>query len=470
MDYAKYTDEGWYGNAAMRALLRGHWFLPGDFNPTVALPVWPAMEWTVFRCFGVNVDAARGLALVVFGGNLVLTYALFRAAQVRPMLTLGGVLLLAGNAYLWAFSRLAILEPLLTFWILAAWCIALRVHNWHGRRRLAGVVSIGLFGCLAVLTKTTALFLLPATAGLLFSTGRALPSSTSRWGNRRLRLRDAGLASVAGTALWLAYYLGVTRRYAVDFHYLFQANRWEKPRGLHDHLLAFWWAAHGMLFVGPWLVAVTGCVLGIALVVSPGLRRSPLLLTCLLAGGGYLLFIGWHNSPQPRYYMVLIYPMVLAAVLSVEALWGLFKGRAAWVAVFAFALILAQGIYGSVWFALHPQYSMRAAANGVTRYIQSHSAGQPPLLLSISGDELTLYTRLPSICDDFGTDPLPTRIARYRPGWYAAWNELDPGTLEDIHAAGYRLLPVAHWLALDDEDRNNLILYRMVPTAQRSAN
>ena len=32
-DYAKYTDEGWWGNAAVRAHLFGNWYLPGDFNP-----------------------------------------------------------------------------------------------------------------------------------------------------------------------------------------------------------------------------------------------------------------------------------------------------------------------------------------------------------------------------------------------------------------------------------------------------
>ena len=39
-DWAKYTDEGWYGNAAIRAHLFGNWYVPGDFNPAPAVPVW----------------------------------------------------------------------------------------------------------------------------------------------------------------------------------------------------------------------------------------------------------------------------------------------------------------------------------------------------------------------------------------------------------------------------------------------
>src|SRR5271170_5648545 len=40
MDWSKYTDEGWYGDAAIRHYQLGHWNLAGDFNPAAALPVW----------------------------------------------------------------------------------------------------------------------------------------------------------------------------------------------------------------------------------------------------------------------------------------------------------------------------------------------------------------------------------------------------------------------------------------------
>ena len=41
IDWAKYTDEGWYANAAVRAHLFGSWYVPGDFNPAPAVPAWP---------------------------------------------------------------------------------------------------------------------------------------------------------------------------------------------------------------------------------------------------------------------------------------------------------------------------------------------------------------------------------------------------------------------------------------------
>jgi len=32
-DWSKYTDEGWYGDAAIRHYQLGHWYVTGDFNP-----------------------------------------------------------------------------------------------------------------------------------------------------------------------------------------------------------------------------------------------------------------------------------------------------------------------------------------------------------------------------------------------------------------------------------------------------
>ncbi len=453
LDWAKYTDEGWYGKAAIQSVLHGSWRVPGDFNTAVALPVWPAMLWVAFKMFGVSAVAARTLALLVFGGDLVLVYMLLRTAGTRQAWAAGGVLLVAANSYLWAFSRLAILEPLLTFWTLASWLLAIRIKPWTGRKRAAGLLGVGGLLALAVLTKTTALFLVPATAAALAWAGG--------WRPKRM-FTDFAAATAGGLAPWLAYYFAVAQRYSVDYHYFFAANYWVHPQGLRDNLLAYWWAAHGTLWVGPWLVCATLMALGLAVALAPSLRRAPLLHASLLAAAGYIGFTGWHNSAQPRYYMIVLYPVIFGAVLAGDLLARrsrVFTGLAAAV----FAVVLARDLRQTAIWTLHPSYDFLHAARGLTDYIDAHSQGLDRMLLSISGDEITLFTHTPAICDDFGTSDLPGRIRQYRPGWYAQWNELDPGTLDDIREAGYRLQAVAHWHAFDDEDRDDLILYRMVP-------
>ena len=106
-DWAKYTDEGWYGNAAIRAHRFGNWYLAGDFNPAVAVPVWPFTEWILFFFTGVTPEAARGLAVAAFFVNLGLSYLLLRKAGPRWMALLG-LTLLATSPFLYCFSRLAI--------------------------------------------------------------------------------------------------------------------------------------------------------------------------------------------------------------------------------------------------------------------------------------------------------------------------------------------------------------------------
>ena len=130
IDWAKYTDEGWYGNAAIRAHLFGNWYLPGDFNPAPAVPVWPFLEWVLFFFTGVTIQAARGLAVTFFFANLLLSYLLLRARGPRWMALLA-VTLLVTSPFLYCFSRLAILEPMLTALTLAALNLAVRLPRFR---------------------------------------------------------------------------------------------------------------------------------------------------------------------------------------------------------------------------------------------------------------------------------------------------------------------------------------------------
>jgi hypothetical protein len=71
------------------------------------------------------------------------------------------------------------------------------------------------------------------------------------------------------------------------------------------------------------------------------------------------------------------------------------------------------------------------------------------------------------LCDDFSTPSdqfpdLPHKLAYYQPGWYATWNDLDPGTLEDLHNH-FSLEQVASFRAFDDPDRNLLVLFKLHP-------
>jgi hypothetical protein len=116
-------------------------------------------------------------------------------------------------------------------------------------------------------------------------------------------------------------------------------------------------------------------------------------------------------------------------------------------------------------FVRHPEYTLLTAARQIDNYITVYRKTDPshsPLVLSISGSDISLMTGLPSIDDDFGTLELPDRIHRYHPGWYVAWNEIDDDKMDAISSI-YKPVRVASFPAMDDPERNLLILYRLDP-------
>jgi len=452
MDYSKYTDEGWYGSAAVRHFLNGSWRVPGDFNPAAALPVWPVLEGAVFQFTGVSLVAARVLVLIVFAGNLLLTYALIRM-QHRQFVALLGATLVAASAFLYAFSRLAILEPLLIFWMLLSWLLALSLARVSSARaRYLLLTAIGFVSCLQVLTKTTAIFLFPSTIYLLWYAAKD---------DVRSLAKDATIVAAAAIIPWSAYYFVIVRpHFLADYHYLFDANKWEQPTTIGGWIGAFWYALHGALWIDTALCLLVVALVGLSLGWLRRLWSEPLFVASMLAAAGYIFFIGWHNNMQPRYFQIVAFPLIIVACIGTAALLDTRR----WMGMAALAVIVVSiglNLRLIAHFMRHTDHSFYVAAERLTRYIDQHPNGNR-LLLSISGANITLITHLPSICDDYGTYDLPYRIHAYQPGWYAAWNEIDAGTLEDLKTQ-YSLQRVARYHAFDDEDRNVLILYKLIP-------
>jgi Dolichyl-phosphate-mannose-protein mannosyltransferase len=491
-DWAKYTDEGWYGNAAVRAHLFGNWYLAGDFNPAPAVPVWQFLEWILFFFTGVTIQAARGLAIAFFFANLILSYLLLRARGPRWMALLA-VTLLVTSPFLYCFSRLAILEPMLIALTLAALNLAIRLPRF--RRPVWASGYIGVIFTLMMLTKTTAFFLMPALGWAI-----VLPL----WKRRRIapwavRLAERCASAAAGGfavtfGLWMALVVGLG--FFPDYKYLFFVNTYIKPKEFYWPLLSFWWSFHGGLWVDHILIPLAGAVVVAAAVAGTLLSRrvawgrklllDPVFGASILAVAGYILFMTYQNHPQPRYYAVVAFFSFLVVAQGADALLGQSAqpgtqssdqpsqdmSRQAATRLLGWGVIalsaLAVGINGA-WtlnYAAHPEYTFVDAAERLAHYIDTHPNGKR-LLVSISGDQIALITHLPALCDDFGT-PTPempdlvSKLAYYQPGWWATWNDIDPGTLEDLHNR-YSLEQVASFHILDDPERNVLVLFKLHP-------
>jgi hypothetical protein len=303
-------------------------------------------------------------------------------------------------------------------------------------------------------------------------------------------LRAAVVAGGVGAAGWGGYYgLFIRPHYLADYRYLFDANTFT---GITRD--TFWPVFEGGVLDLQWigetlfvlaLIAVAGSL------VRFGLRRTrgnPLTGTMLVWIFGYAAFLAYHANLSPRYYVALVVPLtILVATFFEPLVAGAFRTlprvavradgppsaqvddmlrRLPAVAVgLALAFAVFSGARQTVGFALHPEYTYVSAAEQIRQAVAREQAADPShsaLVLSISGSQLSLMTGLESICDDFGTMQLPDRVAAYKPGWFATWNFVEDDKMEAL-APRYRLVRVGAFPALDDPERNLLILYRLDP-------
>ncbi|HEY5057085.1 MAG TPA: hypothetical protein VII58_13050 [Acidobacteriaceae bacterium] len=521
-DWAKYTDEGWYGLAAIRHYQLGHWSVPGDFNPAAALPVWPLLEAMVFRFTGVSLLAARALTVTIFGLTMIFSYLLVRRwadqagskldNNTRRALSLApavAVLLMAASPFYFAFSRLAILEPLMVLLALAclhlaeragaaatvAWGAAdssARLHNRQlALRAIAWCALLGIALAAMVLTKTTGLFLAPAVACMLWA-GCAYRVP--------VMLRAAAVTCAAAAGTWGGYMLLFVRpHYLADYRYLFSANGYT---GITRDTV--WPVVVDTILAGQYLgvvffwLAAAAAFMAIVTIAARRFRGDALSVSLLLWIASYFAFLAYHDNLQARYYYALGVPLTMLIAISLTRLWQLATSPSAlrnldaarWTAhglalrtlmrivacaaCVAVAFVVVRGAALESVYAFHPEYTFLSAANQVHNAIerqrsQDRAAARPmhpEMTLSISGAALSLMTRLPSICDDFGTMTLAQRISTYRPGWFVAWNDVEDDKMEAL-APLYRLVKVGEWPAFDDPDRNLVVLYRLDPLQQQ---
>jgi hypothetical protein len=326
-----------------------------------------------------------------------------------------------------------------------------------------------------VLTKTTGVFLSPAIFWMLWA------ANGYRW---RDFLRMGAVSCGVGAALWGGYFgLVVRPRYLLDYRYLFSANTYTGVT-----YATLWQVLQSTVMDGSWIGKTLSALSAVALVGSLGwlcVRRgrvNPLLGALLLWVFGYAAFLAYHDNLQPRYYMVLAVPLTMLVAVVFDAALGAAWARAAgiwtWMARAAtvvcggaLAFVVVHGGAMTVGFVLHPEYTWLSAAEQIRAAVDRDHALHPEhsrLLLSISGSDLSLMTGLPSICDDFGTMELADRVAAYKPGWFATWNDVEDDKMDALTPT-YHLERVLAVPAFDDPERNLLVLYRLDPSGQAVA-
>jgi len=439
-DSAKYTDEGWWANAAVRHFLIGHWEVAGDYNPAVAVPVWPALLTLVFQFSGVSIMAARSVNVGFSVATVALVYLLIRRYGGTQNIAAVAAVLLAASPFAFAFSRVATLDTMIVFeWVLMVWAASYadREHSWP-------LPLLGLVMGAMVLTKTTSLALLPSILWLLWK--------------RNLRALLT-VSTLAAAVVGLYLLLVLRSRYAVDYHYFFNINALAdvelgRTGGFLRQLF------RNGLWIGRILYPASLAVLVVSLICVRRLWRNPLFAASWIAFAGNGLYIlRRQDDYSPRYFLVMLVPLILVLVLTLQELEICHRGLAMLLAATLTAsVILNTGHIFNI--LVHRQYQFYEAAKSIRATVNA-DPGANRLLLGTSADQLSLMTGIPAINDAYSSEDLTEKVLHYQPGWYVSWNDLDQDILESL--TDYRLDQVASYPVFDHEDRNHLKLYRMVP-------
>ncbi len=441
-DRARFTDEGFYTNAALRHFTTGQVYIPGGWNPGAFMPVWPLIVGAIFHFTGISVIAARTLAVLFTWMSVLLAYAVARQYRSRTFATLTA-LLLATNALGFFFSRLAILEPAFVFSLLLAVYLAGKLRP----REYALAVVVGIVFTISTLTKTTGLFLLPAVLYPIWARNREHRSEAWKL-----------LAVIIGVIVFL---LGCARflwshAYAADFQVIFGLKPLTQIEHALPHLLRFF-------FRGTWVdpvmfpLAVMGFVAAVFWLRF--LWRDPLFVTAFFWEAGYAAFLVFHYGP-PRYFVVLIVPTTWLALLFMEWLWQ--KRRTA-------ALILAACIVASTGWNLasiaaylaHPRYTLVNASVSIRRIIEADRSVKP-LLIGRGADEFSLLSGGFPTMDSDGALPLAQKISTYHPGWFMQWTGDTPQRMATVETQ-CRVVERARFAALDPSGHTAVTLYQLFP-------
>jgi hypothetical protein len=444
-DQARFTDEGWWASGAITHHLLGRWTLPGDYNPVVALPVWPALLAVLFHFTGVSMVATRAFTVALSIATLGIVYVLVRRyAVMRPQTTATlCVLFLAASPFAYVYSRIATLETFIVF----EFCLLLLLASLTASSRIALWAALPVVVTAIVLTKTTAIVLLPAVLWMVW---------------RTLGGKFGGLwrACVAGgvipALLFKLYVLFIFHRgYGPDYIYFFSEN------GQPDFAWSQTFTAIASIFRSClWIDRILYPMALAALIVSiVWLRKlwgNPLFSASWIALGGQCAFLFLRQGDiVPRYVFVMLAPMVVVVGLCVESLPQRIVRNGA---ILLLGVAVGMNVVMIAALVRTRTQAFFDAAQSMRKIVESDQEHNR-LVLGVSAAQISLMTGIPSINDPFGTQSLAAKIARFQPGWYQAWVGIGPDERSALSA--YRIEEVARYNVFDDPDRSGLILYRL---------
>ena len=397
-----YTDEGIYTGAALEHSFSGQWVRPNDYNAAVSQPVGHLLHRVVFALFGTSLFAARLTILLCFVQILLLVYLLTKRF-VNETAALVVVGLLATNFFLFAFSRLAILDYIMVYFIV----VALSITLLSPKINYGTVILAALFLTLATLTKYSAIVGIAPVLYIIWArtTANAL----------KHRLLMIAICAIVCAALVLLYLTWAKAHYPVDFQ-TYQDALATRPQSFVRLLLNPLRVLRGAA-QNDWLLAICALVIiPFSLLKMPTYRNSLWVQVLCIWFVAYSLLLCVLNYHPPRYFIAFVIPMLALVSIALTTFFQTNQQRTRRVLASALvALLLGVNLYRVSAYLLQPEFSFVNMARDVATIMRQETSSAEPRMIGTFAASLSLANQIPYVNLIFSTVPLSLRLETYHP-------------------------------------------------------
>ena len=456
---APFTDEGYYASAAIRFLRTKSWYLAGDFNPIVNMPVGQLIHALVFATIGPSLWAARISGLVAAALSIPCVYLIVRTYEDHRTALISS-LLLASNYVAFAYSRLAVMESLALFFALSAILVcAFGIH----RRKISFVVLGSILAALAVLTKGSMLFVFPVLLAVAF---------TDASKSFKQRVVYMLIACGVGASIVFAYVFAVSHYYGPDYSYFvdinFQARRVSSLVELVRNIIS---QAYGVRQIGIVFVGISALSIALAIGLSGFTGRSsilskPIVRICIVYVITYFVSLVPVAYGPSRYFVPLIPAIAILCAVSLKGLEEFIRGRlgptilshAPFVLV---SIVMASGAYQIGIYLTNLQYSyLTMLKQAASLMSDGRTNGAVPKIFGNLSNTLALEATSIPINAELGLDNVRSRFEQHSPEFLVtAWDEDD--LLSTVSQANCEAILVGEWRVLENyyPDHKNVKLW-----------
>lgn len=435
-----YSDEGWYANAAVRSYTFGNWYLAGDFNPAINMPLGQLLHLFTFSLLGLSLSSVRITSIVIYAFLVLITARLVHQ-EFDSFTAILTALILVTNYMVFAFSRLAIMELIAAFFIVSGIFVAQVGCQKEKRDIIKLLLASALIGA-GILTKPTMVFATPLLIYFAWQYGEG----------HRERFKLFLTSLIVLLFIVGAYQAVATILFPKDYVYFSQLN----IQGRIHQSLTEWFLNIPLVIVGIKTLGVgfVGCAFLItvaAFITSDNYRKH--LLTQVMLGyiATYIALLSLVRYEPPRYYLPLIVPL---AVLSATACRGflekLYKTKQSRLSlVYTLPLIIMIGISLNesgkvVSYLSHPSFSFYHMAKEVGNIIQAREGDASQIVLFGNiADSVAIEAGVRSVNTMLGTHTLNRKLREYRPHYVLL--HTDEEVLTVVEANGGHVTKLASW-------------------------